>query len=92
MNLLKSVGGLGSEDARVRGWHKSIKFWREWRGSKSCCGSKIIFFTFVPFLYMVGVPYMRFFLSLTFVCLYSLRSVHIQIGVGLKLYTELNPG
>ena len=45
----------------------------------------------VPFNCTVSVPYLYFFLSMTFVPLYSACSSHIQIGVDLKLYTDFNP-
>ena len=44
---------------------------------------------FVSFHYIVNVPYMYSFLIFPF--FYFVYLFHIQIGVGLQLYTNLNP-
>ena len=96
---LISMSGVVRILARVawvkkwREWCGSIKFWLEWRG---CCksikfwhGSKKNFRFCSCSLYCKCSVFV--FLSfLTFQSLYPLCLFHIQIGVGLKLYTDLN--
>ena len=86
-NIIILCRDLGVDVSKL--WHRwpgSMKFWH-WL--KCWCRSKTILFTSVPFHSIVSVSYLH--LLLTFISFHSLCSIRIQIGMGLKSYTDLNP-